>query len=132
MGVQKDQVIFNAVAWNGEAAAAIAPLVHPLIKNQFKNDIDKQRAVLWRVEVGESVTWLVTRIEQFECGHVEIVLEVIAGSNARLIVAALKEKVKPLGVKSIRFETHHAEKTAARLVGCLGFNRVATIFRAEL
>jgi hypothetical protein len=110
----------------------IAPLVHPLIKHEFRRDVDQGRAVLWRVSGDDWVTWLVTRIEQFEGGHIELVLEVIAGKNARAIVAALTEKVKKMGVKSIRFETHHPEKTAARLVGCLGFERVATTFRLNI
>ncbi|MGB3610508.1 MAG: hypothetical protein WA987_09035 [Cellvibrio sp.] len=132
MGVQKDQITFTATAWNDEAAAMIAPLVHPLIKHEFRRDVDQGRAVLWRVSGDDWVTWLVTRIEQFEGGHIELVLEVIAGKNARAIVAALTEKVKKMGVKSIRFETHHPEKTAARLVGCLGFERVATTFRLNI
>lgn len=134
MGVQKDQVqvTFTPSRWNDEAAAVIGPLVHPLIANEFQRDVERGRAVLWRVSGDDWVTWLVTRIEQFECGHIELVLEVIAGKHARLIVSALTEKVKVMGVKSIRFETHHPEKTAARLIGCLGFNRVATTFRLEL
>lgn len=132
MGVQKDQIIFTATAWNDEAAAMIAPLVHPRINDEFRRDVDQGRAVLWRVSGADWVTWLVTRIEQFECGDIELVLEVIAGKNARAIVQALREKVKKMGVTSIRFETHHPEKTAARLVGCLGFERVATIFRLEI
>ena len=113
-------------------AAMIAPLVHPLIKDEFKAGVDAGRLTLWKVEGEGWQTWLVTKIIQFQGGHVELVLEVIAGSHARQIVRTLQEKVKPLGVNSMLFETHHPEKVAARLVGCLGFKRTATKFRAQL
>jgi hypothetical protein len=119
---------FERCQWNESAEAAIAPLVDPLIADDFRKDIESGRATLWLVD-GE--TWLVTRPEKYG-DHVELVLETIAGKNSRAIVNALIGKAKRAGVKSIRFETHHPEKTAARLVGPLGFERTASTFRVAL
>ena len=128
MGIQK-AVNFERVSWSEKAAAMIAPLVHDNVKGEFKAGIEAGNLVLWCVD---DETYLVTSIEQFENKNIELVLEVIAGKNCRAIVAALIEKVKKMGVTSIRFETHHSEKVAKRFVGCLGFERVATVLRAEI
>jgi hypothetical protein len=134
MGTEENKagMIFSACEWNEEAAAKIAPLVHPLIKDEFREDVNAGRAILWRVEGEDWRTWLVTRIVKYQSGHVELVLEAIAGTHANDIVRELKRRVKPLGVQSIFFETHHPEKAAQRLVRGLGFERVATSYRVTL
>lgn len=133
MGIQANKkMIFTACAWNDEAAAMIAPLVCPMVADGFRRDIETGKSMLWCITGDDWKTWLVTRLEVLDGGHIELVLGVIAGKHARAIVSELKQNVKKLGVKSMRFETHHSEKVATRLVGCLGFNRMATIFRADL
>ena len=125
-------MIFEQCDWCEEAERVLAPLIEPEIKMEFMNSIATGAATLWRVSGDGFTTWLVTRVEKYLGGHVELVLEVIAGKKARDIVSALMERVKPHGVHSIRFETHHPEKTASRLIGSLGFERQATVFRVSL
>lgn len=125
-------MIFNKCQWCEEAEEKILPLVSESVREGFKRDIDQERAFLWRVEGDEFTTWLVTRLETMDGGKIRLVLECIAGTHAREIVAELKIKVKKLGVSTMRFETHHSDKVASRLVGCLGFERVASIFEVSL
>lgn len=123
---------FTLCKWCEEAEEKILPLVSAEVREGFKTDIEAGRVNLWRVEGDGFITWLVTRIETLDGGKIRMVLECIAGTNSREIVAELKVKLKNLGVSSMRFETHHSEKVAARLVGCLGFERVASVFEVAL
>jgi len=122
---------FNPCAWNDEAARKILPLVEKHLHNDFIADIRAGRRVLWLVKDQGIKTWLVTAIETMP-NHVELVVECIAGNQSRRIMETLKTRVKPLGVKTIRFESLHPEKLVERMCKPLGFKRVATIFKCEL
>lgn len=125
-------MIFQLQRWSDEAAAALKGLIDPDVLPLLIQRIKNGCAVLWRVLGDGWQSWLITRIEVFPNGVREMVLEVIAGKNCKEILARVFEVAKNAGVKSIRFETHHAEKIAQRFIGGLGFQRVATVFRVEL
>lgn len=121
----------KSVSWCDEAAAALERLIDPDMLPIFINWISQGVATLWKITGKDYVTWLITRIEKFQSG-MELVLDVIAGKNCKEIVRTLIERAKALGIKQIRFETHHSEKLATKFIGGLGFERVATVFRVSL
>lgn len=119
-------------SWCDEAAAALAGLIEPAVMPLMRKWLDEGSAILWRITGGEFVTWLITRGESFPNGERELVLDVIAGKQCKAIVKIILEKARALGFQTVRFETHHPEKLAARFMGSLGFSRAATVFRAVL
>lgn len=123
---------FQVSQWCEEAARELMGLIDPDVLPLTLQAISDGIAVLWKVTGDGWHSWLITRIEKFPTGVIELVLEVIAGKNCKQILERVFEQAKKSGVTSIRFETHHAEKIAQRFIGGLGFNRVATVFRAEL
>lgn len=118
-------------AWCDEAAAALAGLIDASMLPLFIEWIKNGTAVLWRV-VDDGVTWLVTRVEMFPNGDTELVLDVIAGKQCKKIVQGVIDRARAIGIKSVRFETHHSEKLAKKFIGSLGFERVATVFRVQI
>lgn len=120
------------VAWCDEAASALESLIDKDVLPLYREWVALGVATLWRITGKNYVTWLITRIEQFPNGVRELVLDVIEGKNCKQIVKILIERARKLGIKSVRFETHHNEKLAQRFVGGLGFSRVATVFRVGL
>jgi hypothetical protein len=118
--------------WCDEAARALAGLIDPAVLPLQKKWIEEGSAILWRITGGEFVTWLITRVESFPNGQCELVLDVIAGKQCKAILKKIFERARALGCHTVRFETHHPEKLAARFIGSLGFERAATIFRAKL
>jgi hypothetical protein len=124
-------MIMKNVAWCDEAAAALGRLIDPDLLPIFIKWIAEGVATLWRITEKNTVTWLITRIEKYPSG-LELVLDAIAGKNCKQIVKILIDRAKALGIKQIRFETHHSEKLAQKFIGGLGFTRVATVFRAVI
>lgn len=118
--------------WCDEAAAALVGLIDCAMLPLFKRWIETGEAILWRITGNGFTTWLITRVETFPNGHIELVLDVIAGKNCKTILKTIFERAKNMGVKSVRFETHHPEKLAKKFIGGFGFERVATVFRAGL
>lgn len=124
-------MIFVRSQWCDRAEQALGHLIHTDVKPFLMNAVKTGAATLWCVQGDDWETWLLTRVEKFESGP-ELVLEAIDGSHCKEIVQRVKEVAKKSGVNSVRFETHHAEKVAGRFVAGLGFERVATVFRAQL
>lgn len=118
--------------WCDEAAEALGGLMSPELFEIYMQWISQGICKLWRVTGNDYVTWLITRVEQYPNGLRELVLEVIAGKNARQIVKQLLERAKNLGIHTARFETHHSEKVAQKFIGGLGFKRRATTFEVVL
>lgn len=121
-----------AANWCDEAAAALAGLVDASMLPLFIEWIKNGTAKLWRIDGDNFVTWLVTRVELYPNGDTELVLDVIAGRECKKIVKYLMDRAKAMGIKSVRFETHHSEKLAKKFMGGLGFERAATVLRAVL
>lgn len=122
----------DSVQWCDEAASALAGLIEPAVLPLMQRWINTGDAILWRISGGDFVTWLITRVEAFPNGERELVLDVIAGKQCKEILQIIFDRARALGFSSVRFETHHPEKLAARFMGSLGFERVATVFRAAL
>jgi hypothetical protein len=125
-------MIFLAKSWCDEAAAALKELIDPDVLPILLAAINKGTATLWLITGDGWQSWMITRIESFASGVKELVIEVIAGKNSKAIFRRVAEVAKQNGIKSIRFETHHSEKTIARFVTDLNVKRVATVFRCEL
>ena len=119
-------------SWCDEEAKALAGLIEPAVLPLMRKWIEAGQAVLWKISGDGFVTWLITRYEFFPNGERELVLDVIAGKQCKEILQKIFDRARSLGFQSVRFETHHPEKLAARFIGSLGFKRVATVFRAAL
>lgn len=122
----------TASSWCDEAAEALGDLISPDVFPIYMDWIRQGVCKLWRVTGDNYVTWLITRVEQYPNGMRELVLEVIAGKNARQIIKTVLERAKDLGIHTARFETHHSEKVAQKFMGCLGFVRRATVLEVKL
>lgn len=123
---------FRCVSWSEKAAAALTDLIDPDVLPLTLQSIKDGVATLWNIAGEGWESWLIMRIEVFPSGVRELVLEVIAGKNCKQILQRVFEMAKSVGIKTVRFETHHSEKVAQRFIGDLGFSRVATVFRASL
>lgn len=121
----------KSVAWCDEAAAALEKLIDPDMLPIMLDWIKSGVATLWQITCKNSITWLITRIEKYPSG-IELVLDAIAGKNCKEIVRTLIDRAKALGIKQVRFETHHSEKLAQKFIGGLGFKRAATVFKVGL
>ncbi len=118
--------------WNPIAEKALNRLIDPAVKSELLREIEEGKACLWCIESDDRETWLVTRVDFFPDGSRELVLEVVQGRNVNAVIDTLKARCIKLGIESIRFETHHSEKAASRLIRGSGFERAASIFRCAL
>ncbi len=124
-------MIWRRCKWNSCAEKALAELIDPAVKSALLSEIEQGQSCLWCIEDGDFKTWLITHVEVYETGT-ELVLEAVQGRDVNSIIQSVKERCKSLGINSIRFETHHSEKVAGRLIRGSGFERAATIFRCQL
>jgi len=125
-------MIFSRCQWNEKAAEKILPLVYGRLKNNFVKDVKSGHFALWRVHDKSFETWLVTSMAHLDSGHIELVVECIAGKKSREIMTELIRRSKKLGVTSVRFESIHNEKLVQRMSLSNGFGRVGTVFRVEI
>jgi hypothetical protein len=124
-------MMFVRSQWCDRAEQVLGHLIHKDVKPFLLDAVKSGAATLWKVQGDNWETWLLTRVEKFGDTR-ELVLEAIDGSHCHEIVRRVFKVAKNAGVSSVRFETHHAEKVAGRFVAGLGFERVATVFRAQL
>lgn len=117
--------------WCEQSAAALLPLIDSDIREIIENQLKGGSAKLYRV-AGENVAaWLLLSFEEYPSGK-ELVLEAIAGRGANVITKAVLSWAKGAGFVSARFETHHSERVAKKLISGTPLERSATVFRCQL
>lgn len=122
----------SAGEWCEEAAKALGELISPDVFSVYMKWLRQGICRLWKIEGENYLTWIITRVELYPSGVKELVVEVIAGKNAREIMREFLRRAKALGIDRARFETHHSEKIAQRLIGDLGFKRRASVYEVNL
>lgn len=131
MGVEAT-LVFQPMGWNDEAEAAFRPIVEPHAWADFVGAVQRKESSVWRVSGKGWHSWLATRVDQFASGHCRLVVELLAGSHSREILAELKSRAKAMGADSMSFETLHDESVISRLVAPVGLQRAASIFTVNL
>lgn len=125
-------MIFSAKNnWCEKSAAALSPLISPDIKAVIDQQILNGSASLFFVTGDGIEAWLLVSYEQYPSGG-EIVLEAIAGRGANAITKEILKRAKNCGFKSARFETHHAEKVAEKLISGTNLKRRASVYGCDL
>lgn len=117
--------------WCEQSAAALLPLIDLDVQSFINSQIEQGGAQLYRVTGDCCKAWLLISFEHYPSGT-ELVLEAIQGTGANAVTKAVMDWAKKSGVKSVRFQTHHGEKVAERLIKGTGLERVASVFRCEL
>ena len=124
---------FEQRQWDQEAEQVFDSFLVPdRDRPRIIEEVNSGQATLWKISGESWQTWLITCLEQQADGTREMVLEAVTGRHVRPILQRLLQHYRAHGVDSVRFETPHPEKVAARLVAPLGFKRAATTFRMEL
>lgn len=125
-------MIFTACKnWCEKSAAALSSLINHDVKEIIDQQILNGSAQIFRVTGDDVEAWLLVSYENYPSGR-EIVLEAIAGRGANAITKEILKRAKKSGFKSARFETHHAEKVAEKLISGTALKRRASVYGCDL
>jgi len=118
--------------WGRDVESALGPLIDDAIKQEVIANVHGKSWQLWRIANGSKKTFLLFHVAAFSDGTSDLVLVAIDGEGINKILPQIMKIAKDANVKGVQFETHHSEKVARRLTAGYGFERLSTIFRAEL
>ena len=115
------------IAWGPEAAAALgraSTSEGDLI--DWQQDVTEGTAQLWRIG-GESVGYLLTRVETYANDADELVLVAAAGVNGRPVIEWAMKLAANYGIESIR--THIKRPGLQRIYERLGWHCAERVMR---
>lgn len=124
MAVHAQQVIWNPVA---EKALKKARATKADLSN-WKQEVSEGTAQLWQVS-GDSVGYLLTRVETYAGGEDEMVLVAGAGTNCRPLITWAMNLARSHGIRSIR--THITRPGLQRIYENLGWQLAERVMRIK-
>jgi hypothetical protein len=115
------------IDWNPEAERALKKANASKGDLQaWRAEVDSGQAQLWQV-AGDSVGYLLTRVERYPNGEDELVLVAGAGTNCRPLISWAMKLAASHGIRSIR--THIKRPGLQRIYESLGWHLSERVMR---